>query len=128
MNISDLLPISTGRLSGKVSDRSDQAQYYDRRDVLKQFSEEWKAVRLDKENPAKAEDWRKKYAAQMSMFALNKTTENRLRDLRDDRRRIESRSGIPDNMKRAKLKEIDAKINEHIDRFNKAYNNQIGED
>jgi hypothetical protein len=31
-------------------------------------------------------------------------------------------------MKRKRLKEIDAKIEDEIDRYNKKYNNMIGED
>lgn len=113
------------RVSGQVSDRDDQARYYNRRDKVRQYEEELKAVRQD--GAEAVAEWRKKNGAYASMFGITRDTENKIRGLRDQRRRIDS-AKVPDEMKRRRLKEIDAKIEEAVDRYNKAYNNRVGED
>lgn len=118
----NLVPFSR-RVSGQVDDRQDIGRYYDRRDELKQLEDEFEAAR--KESPEAAQAWREEHGNKIPLFAIAKGTERALREKRDLRKRIEQRSGVPEEMKRKRLKQLDDEIRVIVDRFNKEYGRAV---
>ncbi len=111
------------KVSAEVNPKDDIALYYDRRDSLKQIEDERGAAR--REGGKAFVDFQQKFKQQVSLLPMVKATDKQLKQLRDQRKRIDS-AKVPDSMKRPKLQQIDDRIKVTVDRFNKRYGEVVG--
>ncbi|MDP1931891.1 MAG: LPD38 domain-containing protein [Gammaproteobacteria bacterium] len=101
------------RISGRVLPYADNEKFYQRRDVINQVYEEYRAI------PA-AERSSFEQAQLLKMRPLLRATERRLSALRKVRDRIYS-ADLPLRERDPQLKEVESDMKVAIDRFNKAY-------
>lgn len=111
------------KLNAEPNERMDVGLYYDRRDGLRQIKDEWEAVRKD--GPEAVATFREEHGQELKMLPAMKVAEKKLKALRDQRKRIEQ-GKVPEEMKRPRLKAVDAQIKKAVDDFNRQYGRTVG--
>jgi len=105
------------KLSGKALPYEDQSKFYDRRDEINQIVDRREAVR-----GRDRVDFMRDYQAKLRLKPLADSTEKRLRQLREQRKRLEASGSLSDKAKRNRMDMIEAQMKKAIDRFNLRYN------
>lgn len=111
--------IFLSRVSGKVLPYEDQSKFYDRRDEIGQINEEFEAL----QGQERVEFYRGNRKL-LALRPLIKSTEKQLKIFRKQRDAIYAKDLPPVEQDR-QLKDVEGRMKQVVDRFNKSYSSAI---
>jgi len=104
------------KLNGKVLPYEDQSKFYDRRDEINQLHDE-----RDNLRGRERIEFIKEYRGKMRLSGVMKSVETRMKNLRNQRDRIEAMDLSAEDQDE-RLRKIELRMKRAIDQFNKRYN------
>jgi hypothetical protein len=112
-----------GRLDGKVQPYADVDRYYKRREEIGQVMNE-----ITKHpDPEVRRESRKEHSGLIGMAGMLKGTEKQMKMIRQMRTRVYEDETLSLKQRQEKLDEIDQRQKEVIDRFNRRYDERVGD-
>jgi hypothetical protein len=105
------------RVTGQVRGYGDTDNYYKRRDEVRQIVEEMKSIR----DPDERADFMRKFGDKSRLGGILKATDRQLKIQRQIRDRIYADDSLGRAEKKAKLKEVEDKMETIVDRFHAKY-------
>lgn len=109
-----------GRVLGSVTPYPDQQQFYERRDELWQMREE-----ADSLKGREGARYRMEHRDELRLFEQSKATAQRLTELRKMKDQLEANERLSDEARRMRVERIEDAMKQHIDRFNRLYNEAL---